>query len=188
MGLDMYLEAEKYFGGWNHCDAKEKARYRQLLKIAGLGAVACKESPSVEINVTVAYWRKANAIHNWFVEHCQDGKDECQRTYVTHEKLAELVDLCQKALDSVETIEGDVSTGTTYYPDGRIEHHSRPGTVVAQKGIAAALLPTRGGFFFGVTDYDEGYLADLRDTIEQLTPLLDKNFHKEYSVYYRASW
>ena len=189
MGLDMYLEAEKYVGGWEHfTDAAERGLYATLLELSGLSDLACRETPSVEITVKVAYWRKANAIHAWFVEHVQDGKDECQRSYVTREQLAELVALCQSVLDSVETVEGEVSTGRTHYPDGRIEHHNRPGLVVAQKGIAAKALPTQSGCFFGCTDYDEGYLADLRDTVRQLTPLLDPELHKEFSFYYRASW
>ena len=36
------------------------------------------------------YWRKANAIHGWFVAKVQDGIDECQRAEVTREKLFEL--------------------------------------------------------------------------------------------------
>ena len=31
----------------------------------------------------VAYWRKFNALHNWFVQNCQDGVDECQYAEVT---------------------------------------------------------------------------------------------------------
>ena len=30
--------------------------------------------------------------------------------------------------------------------------------------VAEALLPTRGGFFFGGTEYDEYYLEDVRKT------------------------
>jgi hypothetical protein len=28
----------------------------------------------------VAYWRKFNALHKWFVDNVQDGIDECQRS------------------------------------------------------------------------------------------------------------
>lgn len=28
----------------------------------------------------IAYWRKFNALHNWFVKYVQDGVDECQRS------------------------------------------------------------------------------------------------------------
>jgi len=44
------------------------------------------------------YWRKANAIHHWFVENVQDGKDECQRSYVSVEQLQELLELVEEVL------------------------------------------------------------------------------------------
>lgn len=153
-----------------------------------MGLPRCDSSPSLTLRATVAYWRKANAIHRWFVEHVQDGNDDCRRAYVTRDQLAELIAACRAVLDSVETVEGRVAEGSTHYPDGRVEHHSRAGAVVAQRGIAAATLPTQGGFFFGKTDYDEDYLADLRDTLRQVEPLLSEEFHRKFEVYYHSSW
>lgn len=48
----------------------------------------------------VAYWRKANQIHAWFVDHIQDGRDECQYAPVSLEQLAGLKVTCQRLLDS----------------------------------------------------------------------------------------
>lgn len=42
------------------------------------------------ITIPLYYWRKANQIHAWFVREVQDGKDECERTEVPREKLADL--------------------------------------------------------------------------------------------------
>ena len=47
----------------------------------------------------IASWRKANAIHGWYVENCQGGKDECQETYVDRAKLVELRDLCKAVVE-----------------------------------------------------------------------------------------
>lgn len=48
----------------------------------------------------VAYWRKANQIHNWFVETTHDGIDEpCFITEVTKENLEDLYHLCLKVLE-----------------------------------------------------------------------------------------
>ena len=45
-------------------------------------------------------WRKANQIHNWFVENVQDGIDDCSyHNEVTKEILEELLDICQRVLD-----------------------------------------------------------------------------------------
>ena len=41
------------------------------------------------------YWRKANAIHKWFVDNCQDGVDDCRDAYVGFKELQTLLDLCR---------------------------------------------------------------------------------------------
>lgn len=46
----------------------------------------------------VGYWRKANAIHRWFVNNCAEGKDECQRIYVSKESIQKLLDTCKEVL------------------------------------------------------------------------------------------
>lgn len=43
----------------------------------------------------VAYWRKFNALHKWFVDNCQNGIDECQYSEVTQEHLAKLQEIFQ---------------------------------------------------------------------------------------------
>lgn len=46
-----------------------------------------------------AYWRKANEIHNWFVNKVQDGIDDCDyHNEVTKEILEELLDTCERVL------------------------------------------------------------------------------------------
>jgi hypothetical protein len=47
----------------------------------------------------IGYWRKANAIHSWFVENCQDGIDECQLSEVSREDLEELLENCYKVVN-----------------------------------------------------------------------------------------
>lgn len=49
-------------------------------------------------------------------------------------------------------------------------------------------LPTQAGFFFGSTDYDEWYLADLKQTVTMLdyVTLMDRDWRHKY--YYQASW
>ena len=43
----------------------------------------------------VAYWRKFNALHNWFVQNCQNGVDQCQYAEVTQEQIQELQNLLE---------------------------------------------------------------------------------------------
>ena len=47
-------------------------------------------------------------------------------------------------------------------------------------------LPTQDGFFFGSTEYGEGYRMDLTRTIEIIEGALI--LPPEWSFYYRGSW
>ena len=67
--------------------------------------------------------------------------------------------------------------------------------VLEDRGKAAEILPTMGGFFFGSTDYDECYFEDLKTTAADLTRLLKadeklKQWNNKHSVeyWYSASW
>jgi hypothetical protein len=115
MGLDMYLRASKYVSGWEHGGKESKAQYAHLLQQIGLPDNICPESPSATINVTVAYWRKANAIHKWFVDNCQDGKDECQDSYVKREQLVELRDLCKSVLNDISQADGKLPPQSGFF-------------------------------------------------------------------------
>lgn len=58
----------------------------------------------------VGYWRKANAIHSWFVDKVQDGADDCCiHNECTPEILKELLDICKK-------IQGDHSLADELLP------------------------------------------------------------------------
>src|SRR5580704_192253 len=103
MGLDMYLKASKYVGGWEHFGETERALYASLVSQVGLPGFRCENSPSAEISVNVAYWRKANQVHAWFVREVQEDRDECQEAYVEREKLVELRDLCKSLFDSKDS-------------------------------------------------------------------------------------
>ena len=40
----------------------------------------------------IAYWRKFNALHGWFVKNLQDGVDECQQSRrITREDLEQII-------------------------------------------------------------------------------------------------
>ena len=48
------------------------------------------------VDCEVAYWRKANAIHAWFVKNVQEGDDNCKQYYVYREQLKELLEICER--------------------------------------------------------------------------------------------
>lgn len=81
MGLDMYLEGVRYISAYEKIDGKfVKTRKRQIIK-------------TLEI-----YWRKANAIHNWFVNNIQGGEDDCRCYELEKEQLIDLRNTCKKVL------------------------------------------------------------------------------------------
>ena len=108
MGLDMYLLAHKYVEkiDWNKVrdldidmDSPEAVipQFNEVVSIAGLADVA-RDIYGARVQVTAAYWRKANMIHAWFVENVQNGIDDCGDYYVSQAKLKELYDSVVLAL------------------------------------------------------------------------------------------
>jgi len=98
MGLDSYLKATQHISGWEHNDGTKSKQFNAALRMAKLKMSDIDDSPSVEISFNVGYWRKANAIHSWFVENCQNGVDDCQTSYVPRNKLETLRDICKQIL------------------------------------------------------------------------------------------
>lgn len=138
MGLDMYL-SRKSFIMPNEEYVKPEYRSTVSLTRNGVTKVLDKISYIVE---EVMYWRKANAIHNWFVNKVQKGNDDCGEYEVTTEQLTELRDLCAIILADKDS------------------------------EVAHKLLPTQSGFFFGSTDYDDWYYQDLTSTMTILDKVL----------------
>jgi len=89
MGLDMFFTGKRYL--WDFGDADQD-------RIAGVARLF-PEAAGARINEVSAefmYWRKANAIHRWFVDTVQEGVDECQESSVSIEDLHDLRDICKQ--------------------------------------------------------------------------------------------
>lgn len=89
MGLDMYLRGKRYLFD----KEVEEHSFDDVLKFTG------GRKPK-EITFMLGYWRKANAIHNWFVENVQDEEDDCEEYLVQFSELVKLRDDCKEALDN----------------------------------------------------------------------------------------
>ena len=94
MGLDMYLSAKKYMS--RYFDPADTDRIRSINEVFGIEGNEDEDYGAQEVIFRVAYWRKANAIHQWFVENVQDGTDDCGEYHVSREQLEELLDLCKQ--------------------------------------------------------------------------------------------
>jgi len=98
MGLDMHLQRETYLSNYPKRD--EETSLRQRVGITGIDDAHIIPSRIITITEEIAYWRKANAIHGWFVREIQGGVDECQRADVRLEQLKELKSLCERVLEN----------------------------------------------------------------------------------------
>lgn len=137
----------------------------------------------------VAYWRKANAIHRWFEAHItKDGKMEnCGEYLVTKEDLEQLRACCQYVLLNSNLVEKKVCVGDQLI-DGELKPRYELEKVIEDPTVAQNMLPTKSGFFFGGTDYDEWYISKLESTIEQIDRILEDTDFEHEELYYSAWW
>jgi len=162
MGLDQYLTAKKYVSKWDYSnDYRDKAvsqEFQDLLPMDTPDITRYGQFAGITVEYPVGYWRKANAIHNYFVQTLGEGVDECQEMYVPRETLSDLRERCQDVIASSDMEQMAQEVG----------------------------LETVGGFFFGDTSYGDWYKDDLRLTIDICDHALA--LPEEYSLYYQASW
>lgn len=96
MGLDMYLRKNTYIGA--------KYAHRKVTGVVDImmddKRVTIDVNKIYEISEEVGYWRKANAIHKWFVDNVQSGKDDCRSYNVSYDQLNDLKNLCLKVLET----------------------------------------------------------------------------------------
>ena len=119
MGLDMTLEAEYYI--W---DLGESAKKAEALRVAIKSVMGDTPGKIKTICTEAGYWRKANQIHKWFVDNAQEGKDECQRSFVDRDQLRTLRELCQEVIDNPESAEAKLPTeGGFFFGDTSYEEY-----------------------------------------------------------------
>lgn len=124
MGLDMYLKANRYISAY----FLEEQKYDKLTKEIAEIFPESGEFPVSNVQISVAYWRKANAIHKWFVDNVQDGVDDCGNYPVYREQLEQLyASVCEVLEDNSKAPEllptqggfffGDTSYDEWYFSD-----------------------------------------------------------------------
>jgi hypothetical protein len=92
MGLDMYLYAEKFVSNMKYRNEQD-----QFNRIVSALQAEQFTMGHVIAEVEVAYWRKANAIHAYFVG---EREDDCTPIRVDREQLQTLQDACQQIMDN----------------------------------------------------------------------------------------
>lgn len=190
MGLDMYLTKSFYVKNWDHM--KPEHLHKITVKKGGKIRADIDPKKICEITVDVMYWRKANHIHKWFVDNCQDGVDDCRDAYVSLKQLEELHDTCATVLKASKLVPGKVLISTSYKKaeNGDLVpvHEYADGLIVEDTQTAEDLLPVGEGFFFGSYEYNEWYLNDIKRTLEMLDVELLNAEESGGDYHYRSSW
>lgn len=181
MGLDMYLTKKTYVKQWEHHTPENK--FEVVVKKGGVTYPHINPNRVSYVEEEVMYWRKFNALHNWFVEVVQGGRDECQTSYVDTEQLNELVNVLRQVKESLEKSKKGVVEVVGGWRNG--EEYKVPIEVYEDTSVAEELLPTASGFFFGGTEYDEYYFDEVCRTLEVLEKELEI---PSDGYYYHSSW
>jgi hypothetical protein len=162
MGLDQYLTAKKYVSKWNYDGGYDNKvitqEFQDLLPMDAPDITKYGQFAGITVEYPVGYWRKANAIHKFFVSEVGEEVDDCREMWVNRDILVELRSRCDDVLKADNTEEMAQEVG----------------------------LETVSGFFFGDTEYGDWYKEDLKLTVEICDFVLA--LPEEYSIHYQASW
>lgn len=172
------------------------------------GYIVDKENTAyvVQGNYEAAYWRKANQIRQWFVNHIEEFNedDNCEYYNVTRELLERLIidchcvllsrngvevdDKLRKKMDKVKTLS---ERGVDGEKDGAKETLEKMERKYGLSGVTVKpeeIMPTSSGFFFGSTEYDDWYYNTLENTIEMCQKVIDETNWDTEVVVYTESW
>jgi hypothetical protein len=127
MGLDMYLSVRKYVSGvarWQNYEPVRNEKFDELVKLAEAEDLLCDDSVvGGHVEIPVYYWRKANSIHQFFIDNYADGVDNCKPVYLPRAALEDLVDRCNKIIEDPDRASEHLPTvsgfffGSTDYDD-----------------------------------------------------------------------
>ena len=166
MGLDMHLYERTYCPSvyvgrkkdkqtnfttkvWDYQENSKKVKFKDVAYIT------CRK----------AYWRKANAIHQFFLDKCRGNLDESdcngRDLYVEKSDLKELKQICEELI-------------------------KLKGKAFVKR--AKELLPTADGFFWGLTEYNQYYKQNLKRTIKVLNGLNLEDGDWTVDYIYNADW
>lgn len=153
----------------------------------------------------IGYWHEATAIHIWFVQNVLNGIDERQQSLVSREQLENLLEVCQKVLDTAKCLDGQVIGKVKTFGDNLtkedileifeelddeiillngeylIEEYEK-GFYVPNWFEIVHILP---GISVNENDYQEYYIEYVKKTVNILkSALKETNFDKE-EIYYK---
>ena len=107
MGLDMYLKAKKFYF--------DEAEGNAIIKLAMPENHPFKKLKQAEVSIEIGYWRKANEIHNWFVNNVQKGNDDCGEYYVDPKHIETLLATVREVLNNPKLAESLLPTQSGFF-------------------------------------------------------------------------
>lgn len=155
LSIGGYCNGEILFRNYDK-DIKIDLSYEQIKN----GYLINKEEIAyvVQGEYNAVYWRKANQIRQWLVDHIEEFDEDDNGEYyqVTRNILEDLILDCRYVL----------------------ENHND----------ADEVMPSSSGFFFGSTDYDEWYFKVLENTIKMCEKVIRETDWNREVVVYTESW
>lgn len=107
MGLDMYLSVRKYVPRIDFdkvqagAEPKSTPAFESVVSVVNAeGLIEPNDWTGLTVEIPVAYWRKQNAIHAWFIKNCADGVDNCQPVYVSKDMAQDLLEACNHVISN----------------------------------------------------------------------------------------
>lgn len=159
-----YLEADRelYVGGWTWAGKEETDLYEVLVSTAGF--TPNPDSPHFELfPAEDGGFRVRGVVYYW------------RKTNSVHNFF---VNNAQGGKDECQYTE---------VPAGLLEDLIARAAAITEDHSLTDLLESRGGFFFGSTDYDEWYFEDMEKTARDLPVWIDKA--PEGATFgYQSSW
>jgi hypothetical protein len=113
MGLDMYLSGKRHMS--KYFDKEDSVRIKKVNEAFGIDGIEDEDYAAQEVTFRLGYWRKANQIHKWFVDKCQNGVDECQETFITRDQLLDLQNTCKQVLADISKADELLPTGSGFF-------------------------------------------------------------------------
>ena len=157
----MYLYLRKYESCCNWSpdyESKKVDFYPQELAEFGK-EVDDRNFMSKETKYQVGYWRKANAIHSWFVENCAEGVDNCRDIYVSKKMAQKLLDNCNEVLADKSLAKDQLPTQSGFFFGSQ-----------------------------DYDDWYFEEIAYTKHILEKVLAFLETDKGKEYGIVYCASW
>lgn len=169
MGLDMFLDLRRRERGARV--AGEYAMPGPMEDLAGRCAELMERKKvgietTIETTVEIAYWRKANAIHGWFVNNCADGVDDCSPMEVSAGQLSMLLAAVKSVLAN---------------------HSLAPEILPTRKGFFFG-SEEYDDWYFDQLGYTEMVLEELIGFLDAVKDGKTMDDTGTYTVTYQASW